>query len=356
MTSSIYLTGSTIEPIERLGQVSEPDWRTLAMTKLQRYGLKVLNPLELSWSAVDQEAGLEQRVRRELDLINQCDAVLANLVRAGYGTAMEIFYAYRHGKMVTVVGQSPFSPWVLSHSQARFPDIDHALNYLIGEQPQLDSITLALQHESAFCERYEQFPPDGEPDYQFLGGELPVLVVAPHATAFFRDGEFHEPDSLTGAMAALLHRLSGAHVLVSSYCCVADPCWHLETPMVRALADIVKAGQMGLVVLLLGLPWHDSPGLHVSGQGLDEANVEDLSCRLRLRLGALEPVAVDQGDNLVLPLTRFISESLAVPVLSVKMHKRYRMPRLQPALFAQVVELLSSFIGEAGLELLRSRS
>ena len=107
---------------------------------------------------IDLEKNIDERVQRSLDLIDQCDGLLANLNRPNYGTAMEIFYAYRHHKMVTVVGQSPFSPWVLSHSQARFADIDHALEYIIGEQSQSEPLLWALQYEALLAERYEELP------------------------------------------------------------------------------------------------------------------------------------------------------------------------------------------------------
>ena len=337
-----------------MGQMPEPDWRTLAMTKLQRYGLNVLNPLELTWSMGDLETGVDSRVRRALDLINQCDAVLANLIKPSYGTAMEIFYAHRRGKMVTVIGQSPFSPWVLSHSQARFGDIDHALDFIIGEQPQVDPVSWCLQYEGLLAEHYEQFPPDGELDYRLLGGELPVLVLAPHATSFFREGEFQEPAAFTGSMAAVLNRLARCHSLMSFYCCVADPCWHLEAPMLRALADIVKNGQIGLVVLLLGSAWHESPGLHIGANGPDSVVLEDLANELRLRLSSIEPVVVDKYDCLAEPLVRFTAHELGVPLITIKMHKRYRMPRLQPEPFTQIVDSLRGFVEQVGVDLLRS--
>src|SRR5262249_47337307 len=146
MQSSIYLTGGTIDAQDVVAFGPDADWRSLAMTKLARYGLRVVNPLEFAWTSEHTSAqdldeglnildeGLNLRVQRSLELIDQCDAVLANLNRSSYGTAMEIFYAYRRGKVVTVVGPSPFSPWVLSHSQARFGDIQHALDYIIEEQ------------------------------------------------------------------------------------------------------------------------------------------------------------------------------------------------------------------------------
>jgi hypothetical protein len=356
MTSTIYLTGSSVDLANLKAQLPEPDWRSLAMSRLQRYGLRVLNPLDLTWSEMYQEYGADKRVRRALDLIDQCDALLANLSRASYGTAMEIFYASRRGKMVTVVGQQPYSPWVLSHSQARFEDIDHALDYLIGEPPQLDIVSWALQYEALLAEHYEQFPPDGEPDYQFLGGDLPVLTLAPHATAFFRDGEFQEADAFTGAAGSLVNKVARSHSLVSFYCCAADPCWHLDTPMRRAFADIVKTGQVGMVLLLLGATWHETRGLHVSGYGPDAQVAEDYASRLRMRLGALEPVASESTDLDVSPLIRFAAEELSVPVVVLKMHKRYRMPRLQPELFAQLISEVNHFVAEVGVDLLRSRS
>lgn len=377
--SSIYLTGDALEApeINMLVAEQQPDWRAVAMNKLQRYGLRVVNPIvEMVSAPSSEESGVDKSVRRALDLIDQCDALLANLTSVngvgaagyggpayghggsgygpGYGTAMEIFYAHRRGKMVTVVGQSPFNPWVLSHSQARFPNIDYALEYLIGEQPHVDPLSWALQHEAVVSERHEQLPPHGEPDYQFLGGDFPVLVLAPHASAFFRESDFQEPDAFTGTLAALMHRFARSHALQTSYCSVADPCLHLETPMVRALADIVKTGRMGLVVVLLGSPWHESHGLMLEAAG--PPSVQEFASRLRLALGSLEPVAEAQPDSQIAPLTRFISETLSMPTLVLKTHRRYRMPKLQPEPFVQLVSRLAEFVADSGVELLRNRS
>ncbi len=349
--SSVYLTGDVIENADLIGLPSEPDWRTHALSKLQRYGMRVVNPIVGPWAGSDE--GLERRVRRALDLIDQCDAMLANLREPGYGTAMEIFYAHRRGKMVTVVGHSPFSPWVLSHSQARFQDIERAVDYIIGEHPEPDILNLSLQYESLLSEHYEQLPPAGELDYQFLGGDLPVLVLAPHATAFFRQGEFQEPDMFTGCMAATINRVARAHALLSTYCAAVDPLMHLETPFVKTLTDVSRSGKIGLVVMLLGSSWHEYPGLFLEGAGPAGALQEDYASRLRLKLSALEPVGISLNDEQQEPLIQFVSKVLSLPVLVLKMHRRYRMPRLQSEPFVQLVGLLSEFLAESGLELSR---
>lgn len=365
MLSSIYLTGGTIDSHDLVSQGADSDWRSMAMSKLRRYGMKIVNPLEFALMEMEFMEGMQAvelindstdiKVKRALDLIDQCDALLANLQRASYGTAMEIFYAYRRGKMVTVVGQSPFNPWVVSHSQARFGDIDHAIDYLIEERPRGTPVHWAMQYEAHLAERYEQFPPQGEPDYKFIGGDLPVLILSPHSTAFWREGEFQEPDAFTGSMAALLNRTTGCHAMFSNYCAVADALWYLETPFRRALADIVKAGQVGLVMILLGSSWHQAPGLQLLSQGPSRQVCDDYLNRLKLSLSRLEPVATESEDYLVKPLVNFISEELAVPLVVLKMHKRYRMPRLQPDSFRRVLELVSEFTLEVGTELLRSR-
>jgi len=352
--SQIYLTGDVIESTDFAGLVDnpEPDWRTRALSKLQRYGMRVVNPI-VGVGASDQ--ALESRVRRALDLIDQADAVLANLKKPSYGTPMEIFYAHRRGKIVAVVGQSPFSPWVLSHSNARFENIEQALDFIIEEYPKPDLVNWCLQFESQLSDHYEQFPLDGDFDYQFLGGDLPVMAISPHATAYFSDGEFQEPEAFTGCMAAGLQRDVRCHSLLSSYCSVADPVGDVRTPMMRAIGDICKAGQVGMIVVLLGASWHESPGLVVQAGGPEGGPQDDLARRLRLKLAALEPVGEGQNDHQMDSLVRFTTEVLQVPTLLLRTHRRYRMPRLQPEPFDQMMTFVGDFIKEVGVELLRSR-
>lgn len=352
--SQIYLTGDVIESTDIAGLMDNPDldWRTRALSKLQRYGMRVINPIV---GVGANDLAMESRIRRALDLIDQADAVLANLKNSSYGTPMEIFYAHRRGKMVTVVGQSPFSPWVLSHSNARFEDIEHAIDFIIEEYPQPDILNWCLQFESQLSEHYEQFPPHGDLDYQFLGGDLPVLVVSPHATAFFHDGQFQEQDSFTGCIAAALHRKERCHSLLSCYCAVADPVAHLRTPMMRAIGDICKAGQVGMILVILGSPWHESPGLVVQAAGPKGGLQHDLASHLRLKLAALEPVGTIENDKQMQAMSRFTSQILNVPTLFLRTHRRYRMPRLQPEPFEQMMSLVGEFVNEVGVELLRSR-
>lgn len=358
MMSSVYITQEVVEMSDlnlAQAQLSPiPDWRTLAISKLQRYGLQVVNPID--W-AMPSNASLdvEKRVRRALDLIDQCDALLANLHRSNPGTAMEIFYAHRRGKMVTVVGHSPFSPWVVSHSQARFGELSRALDFLI-EESQTDVLQWALQFESGLQEKYEDYPPAGEPDYQFFGGELPTLVLAPHASTYFRDGQFLEPDLFTGAMASCLHRLSRSHAQVSTYCSAADPCYYLETPYTRAVAEVVKSGQIGFVLIVLGLAWHETAGIILEPAGPDTSDIHEHLAHLQTKLAPFEQVLVREPEDDVRLLQNFLSQNLNVPSITIRAHRRFRMPRLQPETFLHLTGKLAEYLNEIGTELKRSVS
>ena len=370
MLSSIYLTGNTYNPTnpQHYGQPYMPDmsmdWRNFALTRLQYHGLRVVNPLELPWTetevdfaeeAIDLANLGDERVRRALGMIDQCDGLLANLERPSFGTAMEIFYAHRTGKMVTVVRQGPYNPWVLSHSQARFNDIDLALQYIIGQQPYSDPVDWAIQYESILADRYEQMPPTGEPDFKIIGGDLPVLVLAPHATAFWREGEFHETESFTGSMAALLNRVTGCNVMHSNFCMAADPGWYLDTPFKQAMAEQIKSLNIGMVVMLMGATWQEAPGVQLSAYGLSNQLHSDryhlYFSQLRNGLSQLEPISSKAFDQHIRPLADFVGDTLGLPVMVTRLHKRYRMPRLQGQQFSKATQAIAQFISDVGTHL-----
>ncbi|MDX2106708.1 MAG: hypothetical protein SFY67_09945 [Candidatus Melainabacteria bacterium] len=375
MLASVYLTGDTINDKDgialardwknelRMGSGASyaVDWRSFAFNRLESYGFKVVNPLSITYinpsaDRDSREVGLgetnDMRVRRALDLIDQSDALLANLEESNVGVAMEIFYAHRRGKMVTVVGPSPFSPWVLSHSQARFNDIDKAIEYIAEEQPRTAPASWAIQYEAQLSERYEQLPPHGEPDYKFMGGEFPFLVLSPHATAYWHEGEFMEPDSFTGSLSSVINKSSDCHAMISNFCAVADPCWYLETPFRRAITDIVKTGKVGMVMIVLGSSSRETAGIQMTYHGSQSSVCSNYYHMLKNRLAAFEPVQETEMDLQARPLATFLSDELQTPTVVLRLSKRYRMPRLQPELFSKMADTLSAFARSVGEDLL----
>ncbi|CAM6001769.1 unnamed protein product [Sphagnum balticum] len=126
--------------------------------------------------------------------------------------------------------------------------------------------------------------------------------------------------------------------------------------MRRAFADIVKSGRIGLVLFLLGASWHEAPGLQLSSYGPSPHHNADYASRLKNKLSALEHVSTETSDFQVKPLVRFSAEEMGLPTMVLKMHKRYRMPRLQLETFGQIVHFLREYLEETGSELERSLS
>ena len=60
-------------------------------------------------------------------MIRACTCVLANLWKMGWGSAMELLYAWEHGKPVFAVSAEPVHPWIRYHCAFTFPHIDDAL-------------------------------------------------------------------------------------------------------------------------------------------------------------------------------------------------------------------------------------
>lgn len=87
--------------------------------------------------------------------------------------------------------------------------------------------------------QYYQVAPVGEVPFVHEVGEIPVLISAPHATAHRRRGRMKGEEEFTAALAVLLGRQTGAHVLYTRYRSEADPNWDREAPYKLMLRRIV---------------------------------------------------------------------------------------------------------------------
>lgn len=117
MTTTIYLGGPMLDCTEEEMQ----DWRDEVQdeftVEVASGAVAFLNPCARTWDGT--QAGAEYIVERDLEDIDECDIVIANLWKIGVGTSMEVFYAAGcHGKLVITIvpeGRS-VSPWLMVHS------------------------------------------------------------------------------------------------------------------------------------------------------------------------------------------------------------------------------------------------
>jgi nucleoside 2-deoxyribosyltransferase len=118
----IYLAG----PIDGCDDAEASDWRELCKKRLGAENC--LDPMSDDYRG--REHLYAEIVHKDLDLINQCDLVLANCWKKGWGTPMEIMYSYLNDIPVVVVvpPDLPFvSPWLVYHAKDIYTSVDAAL-------------------------------------------------------------------------------------------------------------------------------------------------------------------------------------------------------------------------------------
>lgn len=353
MLTSVYLSG----PASKINDPSLPittDWKSYAASTFLRSGITVANPIELDLTGfvtnTDDPSNLSS-VKHSLNLIDKADSLLANLSQLTESVTMEMFYAHRQGKQVVVVGSEPFSPWVMFHSEVRFQKLKDALNYFINHNAGFDTIAWSTQFESSLKKRAEQYPPEGEMDFEYYGGTLPVLIIAPHATSYFTDGNLYPSESYTGTIASLLHKVTGCHALLSSYCVAADPVYYLSSPFAKFLTQIIKKADIKLVLVLHGLEeWNNQNDLILTSWNksslIDKAEYLNLLISL-LRVKDFKEIGFDSSDlikNNAKTINHLLFEDLNIPTIRLEIHKRYRLPKLQPSLYTNLHTALAQFL------------
>ncbi|MBI2996553.1 MAG: hypothetical protein HYY52_07630 [Candidatus Melainabacteria bacterium] len=357
MATTIYLAG----PATTINDPSLPistDWKVYAASTFLKSGITVANPIELDLSGfIKSIEEANSTVKYSLNLIDKADSLLANLLQVTESTTMEMFYAYRQGKQVVVIGNEPFNPWVLFHSEARFKKLKEALDYLVNQNSGLDTITWSTQFESGLNKKSEQYPPYGELDFEYYGGSIPILVLAPHATHFFKEGNLYSSESYTGSLAVLLHKLTGCHALINSYCMVVDPVYYLSSPYVNFLSQLIKKVNMKLVLILHGIEDWNNPNEVI----LTSWNKSSLISKTEylnllasmLKVKDFKEIGFDIPEitlNNTKTISHLLFEDLSVPTIRIEIHKRFRLPKLHPALYSSLHTALAQFLMLVGVK------
>ena len=350
MPANVYLSGPR--------DVWPTDWKTYAIGEFIKSGITVANPIELDLKGflnVKEPSSLTS-VKHSLNLIDKADSLLANLFQITEPTLMEIFYAARQGKQVVVIGAEPFSPWVLIHSEARFKKLKEALDYLVRQRSTLDTITWSTQFETDLKKKGEQYPPEGELDFEYYGGELPVLVLAPHSTSFFKEGNYFSSESYTGTLAVLLHKLTSCHALIHSYCMPTDPVYHLTSPLVNFLRSLIKKINLKLVIVLHGQEDRDNKNelILTTRDAINGVSTNYLNLLTSmLKIKDFKQIGFDSPE-LTLKNTKTINhlffEDFHIPTIGIEIHKRFRLPQLHPTLYSNLYTSLAQFLMLVGAE------
>lgn len=119
---TLYLCGG----INGLSDNAAIDWREFVKAELHGQWL-FLDPMRRDYRGREDECSGEI-VCGDLTDIDNSDALLVNATRPSWGTAMEVFYAFRAGKrVVAFCGPGSISPWLREHTTEMYRTLEEAL-------------------------------------------------------------------------------------------------------------------------------------------------------------------------------------------------------------------------------------
>ena len=164
MIPKIYLAGAN----------SEQKYRDYVK---QQYGH--LFDIKDPFVEVDHSLPPSSIVNDDLDLINECDILIAYIQKVTVGTTMEIFHAYNSGKKVYIITKPKLYKdiWLSANSTEIYADIDvcmiNALNYLginyIQKEQNNDRKWKVVVEEDYLKEKGEKMSKNEKKDGTFEG-------------------------------------------------------------------------------------------------------------------------------------------------------------------------------------------
>jgi gamma-glutamylcyclotransferase (GGCT)/AIG2-like uncharacterized protein YtfP len=212
-----------------------------------------------------------------------------------------------------------------------------------------DPVDFALRFEAHIKETYKERADEDSDGIIYIMGKIPVLVTAPHATAHVRMGKLKRQEFYTGALAVLLHSVTGCHALYTDRLSPVDPNHSDESPFKEKIYGIARKFGIELLIDLHGTG-SERPGDVFPGIG---RNKEFLNGRPDFYSG-LEQSAASHGVSLgstgVFPaarqmtVTRFSATRLGIPSMQLEINQSLRQPESSPADFMKLVNFLKEFV------------
>ena len=185
--------------------------------------------------------------------------------------------------------------------------------------------------------RYQECPKDDEPEFQYVPGEVPILISAPHGAVHTRAGKLKEEDEFTAGIARLVAELTNTHVLYARRISGTDPNWDSDAPYKERLRKIVEDAKIRFVLDLHGASARWKFGIALGTMNGDscpdhhEQIIQRLeNCGFGANGSGLDRLDVDNeftgkgmpDQNTVI---RFAWEELGTPAAQVELHASLRI-------------------------------
>jgi gamma-glutamylcyclotransferase (GGCT)/AIG2-like uncharacterized protein YtfP len=212
-----------------------------------------------------------------------------------------------------------------------------------------DPVDFALRFERHMKNSYKEHPGGDTDGIHHIKGSIPVLVTAPHATAHVRMGKLKRQEFYTGALAVLLHSVTGCHALYTDRLSPVDPNYSDESPFKEKLAEIVERSGLEFLIDLHGTGSYRPEDIF-PGTGGNREFLNERRSALDEIMRAAESNVISLGSPDVFPassqmtVTRFAATRLDLPSMQLEINRNLRQPERAPADFVRLVGFLRDFI------------
>ena len=170
--------------------------------------------------------------------------------------------------------------------------------------------------------------------YGYIQGQIPILLSAPHGAKHLRGNRWKGEDEYTSALAVVVGRLTGAHVLYTKYKTAEDPNYDGKSRYKSLLKNIVREHGIRFLIDLHGADWRRPFKLDV---GIHTAKKDGSSCPTYLEI--IWSVFKDFQSplfNLCFPargqgtITSYCRRELGIEAAQFEMNGKYRVLHRKP--------------------------
>jgi len=176
-------------------------------------------------------------------------------------------------------------------------------------------------------------------------GIIPLIISAPHTTKQIRNGHEKEADVYTGALALLLHEITGCHVILNTKL-GEDPNYILGGQYKEVLREHCLNHEIDMVIDLHGAALSRTFDVDLgtsNGKTLSKQKLDSIIDRFK---EAHIEATVDQRFTASHPgtITYHSYNTLKMEAVQIEINRKYRDPRRELDLFVGMVGCLSGII------------
>lgn len=183
----------------------------------------------------------------------------------------------------------------------------------------------------------------------YIKGDFPLIITAPHSTVHKRMGKLKRQEFYTGSLSAMLHSLTGCHVLYTNRLMELDPNFYDESPFKRRLAEIIEENSIKCLIDLHGTglerDYEIYPGVGIDKEFLlsHDNFLDELESHASINgisVGGLDVFPAAKQ----MTVTKYAARKFKVPSIQVEINKKLREPEKNPQDFIKLIKFLKDYL------------